>query len=150
MKPPFSFLLLLIAVAALLPAAPQTLPDTFLFGASTYPELQTREEWNRMLDTFQQAHFKVVRVSESSWGSLETAPGRYNFGWLHNYLNDVQKHGMKAILGTSSYLAPQWLTAKNPDMLVEQQPGWKTHPMARKAACLNHPLSSVMMASAPT
>src|SRR5438105_826997 len=41
--------------------------DRFLYGASVYPELQTREEWNRMLDEFQKARFTVVRVSESSW-----------------------------------------------------------------------------------
>ena len=121
-------------------AAPKTLPDQFLFGASTYPELQTREEWNRMLDIFEKAHFKVVRVSESSWGNLETAPGRYNFGWLKDYLDDVNRRGMKAILGTSSYIAPQWLSATHPEILVETQPGVRVHSMSRKAACLNHPL----------
>ena len=119
--------------------ADRKLPDEFLFGASVYPELQTREEWNRMLDVFQKARFKVVRVSESSWGNLETAPGKYNFGWLKDFLDDLHKRGMKAVLGTSSYIAPQWLSAKNPDMLVELTPGLKVHPMARKAACLNHP-----------
>jgi beta-galactosidase len=117
----------------------KTLPDEFLFGASVYPELQTREEWNRMLDDFQKARFNVVRVTESSWGNLETAPGQFNFGWLRQFLDDLDRRGMKAILGTSSYIAPQWLSARNPDMLVELHPGWKAHPMARKAACLNHP-----------
>ena len=121
-------------------AGANSLPDQFLFGASVYPELQTREEWNRMLDEFQKAHFKVVRVSESSWGNLEIAPEKYNFGWLRDFLDDVHRRGMKAILGTSSYIAPQWLSAKNPDMLVEQRPGERVHPMARKAACMNHPL----------
>ena len=126
--------------ASALAAQPRTLPDRFLFGASVYPELQTREEWNRMLDEFRKAHFNVVRVSESSWGNLETAPGRYNFGWLREFLDDAHRRGMKAILGTSSYIAPQWLSARNPDMLVQLQPGVKLHPMGRKAACLNHPL----------
>ena len=134
-------LALFFLLAAALPAAePRVIPDEFLYGASTYPELQTREEWNRMLDQFQKAHFKVVRVSESSWGNLETGPGKYNFGWLKDYLDDVQRHGMKAILGTSSYIAPQWLSAKHPEMLVQLRSGEKIHPMARKAACINQPL----------
>ncbi len=133
--------LALFVVVVALPAAESWIPsDRFLFGASTYPELQTRDEWNRMLEQFQKAHFKVVRVSESSWGNLEPAPGRHNFGWLKDYLDDVERRGMKAILGTSSYIAPQWLSAKHPEVLVQNQPGWSTHPMARKAACLNHPL----------
>jgi beta-galactosidase len=132
--------LILLLAAPLCRAAQNTLPNRFLFGASTYPELQTRAEWNRMLDIFQKAQFNVVRVSESSWGNLETAPGQYNFGWLKDYLDDVNRRGMKAILGTSSYIAPQWLAARHPEILVETQPGLRVHSMSRKAACLNNPL----------
>ncbi len=133
-------LFLLLALDSFLLAEVPHLPEQFLYGASVYPELQTQEEWNRMLDTFQKARMNVVRVSESSWGNLETAPGQYNFGWLKNFLDDLQKRGMKAILGTSSYLAPQWLAAKHPEILVQLEPGVPVHPMGRKAACIHHPL----------
>jgi beta-galactosidase len=112
----------------------------FLFGASVYPDLQTREEWNRMLDEFQKAHMDVVRVSESSWGNLETAPGQYNFGWLRDFLDDLARRNMKAVLGTSSYVPPQWLAAGNPEILMEVRPGVRGHPMARHSPCLNHPV----------
>jgi len=120
--------------------AQDTRQTQFLFGASTYPELQTREEWNKMLDEFQKAHMTVVRVSESSWGNLETARGQYNFAWLRDYLDDLDKHHMKAILGTSSYVPPQWLAAGNPEILIQLHPGVKGHPMARHSPCLNHAL----------
>ncbi len=112
----------------------------FFFGASVYPELQTRDEWNRMLDHFQRAHMNAVRVAESSWGNLEPAAGRYDFAWLHSFLDDLQKRGMKAILGTGSYIPPQWLAAGSPEILVQLHPGVKAHPMARHAPCLSHPL----------
>ncbi len=84
--------LLTIAAFVSLSAAERELRiDRFLYGASVYPELQTRPEWNRMLDEFQKAHITVVRVSESSWGNLETAPGKYNFGWLKDFLDDVHR-----------------------------------------------------------
>jgi beta-galactosidase len=112
----------------------------FFFGASVYPELQTRAEWNAMLDHFQQAQMNCVRVSESSWGNLETASGRYDFGWLQHFLDDLEKRKMRAILGTGSYVPPQWLAAGSPEILVQLHPGVKAHPMARHAPCLNHPL----------
>ena len=115
-------------------------PSQFLFGASVYPELQTREDWNRMLDEFQKAHMTVVRLSESSWGNLETARGKYNFGWLRDFLDDLARHNMKAILGTSSYIPPQWLAAGNPEIVIQLHPGVPAHPMARHAPCLNHAL----------
>src|SRR5260370_20988329 len=101
----------------------------FLYGASVYPELQTREEWNRMLDEFRSAHMNVVRVAESSWGNLEIAPGKFNFGWLKDFLDDLQTHHMKAVLGTSTYLAPQSLIASPPHMLPEIQHSLKLHPL---------------------
>jgi beta-galactosidase len=112
----------------------------FFFGADVYPELQTRDEWNQMLDYFQRAQMNAVRVSESSWGNLETASGRFDFGWLRNFLDDLERRKMKAILGTGSYVPPQWLAAGNPEILAQLHPGVKAHPMARHAPCLNHPL----------
>ena len=105
----------------------------FYFGADVYPELQTREEWNQMLDHFQRARMNAVRVSESSWGNLETASGKYDFGWLHQFLDDLEQRKMKAILGTGSFIPPQWLAAGNPDILVQLHPGVKAHPDG--AAC---------------
>ena len=128
------------------PGTPAIIPKSsmkaidFLFGASVYPELQTRAEWNDMLDHFQRAHINAVRVSESSWGNLETASGKYDFAWLRNFLDDLDKRKMKAILGTGSYLPPQWLAAGNPEILVQLHPGVRAHPMARHAPCLSHPL----------
>ena len=112
----------------------------FLFGASVYPELQTRDEWNNMLDNFQRAHMNCVRVTESSWGNIETGSGQYDFAWVQSFLDDLEKRKMKAILGTGSYVPPQWLAAGNPEILVQLHPGVKAHPMARHAPCLNHPL----------
>lgn len=112
----------------------------FFFGADVYPELQTRAEWNRMLDQFHGAHMNLVRVSESSWGNLEVAPGKFNFGWLHQFLDDLDRRQMKAILGTSTYIPPQWLAGAHPEILVQLLPGISGDPMSRKSPCFNHPL----------
>jgi len=124
----------------LLAAEPVAGIDRFLYGASVYPELQTREEWNRMLDEFQKARFTVVRVTESSWGNLETAPGKHDFGWLKDFLDDVHRRRMKAILGTSSYIVPQWLAEEHPDILMQVEPGVRANPHSRHSVCLNHPV----------
>ena len=80
----------------------------FLDGASVYPDLQTRAEWNAILDHFRRAHMNFACVSESSWGNLEAARGVYEFGWLCDFLNDLEKQKMKAILGTDSYVPTGW------------------------------------------
>ncbi len=74
-----------VAMPPRTPMKSQLKVDEFFFGADVYPELQTRDEWNRMLDHFQRAQMNAVRVSESSWGNLETASGKYDFGWLQHF-----------------------------------------------------------------
>jgi beta-galactosidase len=125
--------------ASTVPKSRQEITE-FHYGASVYPELQTRDQWNSMLDHLQRAQMNCVRVSESAWGNIETASGHYEFGWLHHFLEDLEKRKMRAILGTGSYIPPQWLTASSPEILVQPHPGVKAHPMARHAPCLSHPV----------
>ena len=105
-----------------------------------YPELQTWEESLAMLDHFEKAHMTVLRVGESAWGNLESAPGEYDFGWLRRFLDEMHRRGLKAILGTNSYIAPQWLLASHPDMRIQLSPGKPVNPLVRKAASIHHPV----------
>ena len=114
-------------------------PDRFLYGASAYPELQTRKQWLGMLDRFAAAHFTALRLAESSWGNLQTSLASFDFEWLHQALDDAHARDISVILGTATYIAPQWLIAQHPDMLRQLQPGVPVHSMGRKAACINHP-----------
>ena len=114
--------------------------DKFLYGASVYPEFQSKEEQIKMLDLFEKADLTVLRLSESSWGNLEPEPGKFNFGWLRAFLDEMHKRKMKAILGTSSYIVPQWLAANHPEILWQYSDSSYSHPMGRHSVSRNHPL----------
>jgi beta-galactosidase len=114
-------------------------PSTFLFGASVYPEIMTRACWLRMLDHCADAGFTVFRLGESAWGNVETAPGRLEIGWLSQALDDMHRRGIRAILGTGTYVPPIWLHQQHPDIAAQLTPdGVRVHPMHRKAASLTH------------
>lgn len=98
-----------------------------------------RDLWLGMLDRFGEAGFTVLRLGESAWGHLEPAPGDYRLDWLARAVDDIAGRGMGAILGTNTYIAPQWLLERHPDARAEMVPGMPTHPMYRKAASLAHP-----------
>ncbi len=120
-----------------------SLPATqrFLFGADVYPDIENAEANHDLLDLLGRAHMNVVRVGESNWGNLELAPGQFSFGWLHDFLDQLHRRGISAILGTSTYVPPQWLAAAHPEILVVLDPGsGPSDPMSRKCPCLNHPL----------
>ena len=115
--------------------------ERFLFGASVYPDIDGGGQQKVILDLLEHCRMNVARVGESSWGNLELAPGQFNFGWLRDFLDQMQRRGMAAILGTSSYIPPQWLAAAHPEILVVLEPGsGPSDAMVRKCPCLNHPL----------
>jgi beta-galactosidase len=115
--------------------------ERFLFGADVYPDIESAEQTQNLLALLEHAHMNVVRVGESSWGNLETGPGQFNFGWLRTFLGELHRRGIWAILGTSTFIPPQWLAASHPETLIVAEPGLgPTHPMSRHCPCLNHPL----------
>jgi beta-galactosidase len=121
------------------PGLPAT--ERFLFGADVYPDIQSREQNKTMLDLLQSAHMNIVRVGDANWGNLELAPGQFNFGWLRDFLNDLHQRQISAIVGTSTFVPPQWLAGAHPEALVVLAPGsGPSDPMSRKSPCLNHPL----------
>ncbi|WP_428937316.1 beta-galactosidase [Fontivita pretiosa] len=108
------------------------------YGASVYPELHSRQSWLRLLDTLAAQSMNLVRINDSAWGHVEPSPGRFEFDWLREALDDVAARGMHAIVGTGTYIPPQWLLGEYPDALVVRADGQRLHPHSRKAACLNH------------
>lgn len=113
--------------------------NDFLYGTSVYPEIQTKEDQIKTLDLFKEAGFTVLRLGESTWGNLQPAENRFDFDWLTWYLDEMHKRGLRAILGTCSYIPPQWLVAKHPDILMWYADGSRANPMGRHAESRNNP-----------
>jgi beta-galactosidase len=59
---------------------------------------------------------------------------------LRFFLDEMHKRGIKAILGTCSYIPPQWLVANHPEALWQYEDGHYAHPMGRHSMSRNHPL----------
>lgn len=130
-------LLLMVLIASVSAEETIKLPNEILYGASVYPELQTRVEWNVMLDHLKAAHMNTVRVGDFSWGNIETSDGHFEFCRLENFLDDLHQHGMKAILGTGTCTPPQWLYDKHPEIIANEEIGSR---FLRYAVSINHPV----------
>jgi len=113
--------------------------SSFLHGAAVYPEFMPRNEWLRLLDDLADLRMNTIRLLESAWGWLEPAPGRRRHDEAIRWLDDAHARGLRCILGTGSFLPPQWLYARHPDALVLTRDQQRAHPLQRKSACLEHP-----------
>lgn len=98
-------------------------PDTILFGVAYYDEYSPEDRLEKDIAMMVAANITVVRIAESTWGTLETEPGVFNFKHVDRVLNAIQKAGIKAIVGTPTYAVPTWLVREHPDVLAETARG---------------------------
>nr|WP_241127840.1 beta-galactosidase [Novosphingobium terrae] len=100
-------------------------PDTILFGAAYYDEYAPADRLDEDVRMMKAAHITVVRIAESTWGTMEPQPGTFDFHHIDRVLTAMDKAGIKVIVGTPTYAVPTWLAREHPDVLAitPQGPG---------------------------
>lgn len=113
------------ALAATSPAcaAEARLPDTVLFGAAYYDEYAPTDRVEEDAAMMAAAGITVVRIAESTWGTLERTPGVFDFSHVDRTLAAMNRHGIKVIVGTPTYAIPTWLAKEHPGVLVQRKEG---------------------------
>ena len=123
----------LLLAASTVTAAPASAPlapmpstgalDTILFGAAYYEEYEPTDRLDDDVRMMKAAHISVVRIAESTWGTLEPSEGVFDFSHVDRVLNAMDRAGIKVIVGTPTYAIPTWLAASHPDVLVTTADG---------------------------
>lgn len=98
-------------------AAP-ALPDTILFGVAYYDEYTPVDRVEEDARMMRAAGINVVRIAESTWGTLERQPGIFDFSHVDRTLTAMRKYGIKVIVGTPTYAVPTWLAQEHPNILA--------------------------------
>ena len=98
---------------------------TILFGAAYYEEYSPTDRLDEDIRLMKAANITVVRIAESTWGTLEPQEGVFDFSHVDRVLNAMDKAGIKVIVGTPTYAFPTWLAREHPDVLAvtPQGPG---------------------------
>ena len=97
--------------------SPRT-PQTILFGAAYYEEYAPSDRLDEDVRMMKATGITVVRIAESTWGTLEPKPGVFDFSHVDRVLAAMDKAGIKVIVGTPTYAIPTWLARQHPDVLV--------------------------------
>jgi beta-galactosidase len=109
------------------------------FGVDYYPEDWPPERLEIDAQLMQQAKFTAVRVADTNWERMEPQEGRYDFAWLDRVVEALNRHGMRVILCTSSYVPPAWLIQKHPEFYLVQEDGVRRRWGGMGFICLNNP-----------
>ncbi|WP_454719018.1 beta-galactosidase [Caulobacter segnis] len=105
------------AVIGTAPAHAQ-MPDTILYGVAYYDEYTPVDRVDEDARMMKAAGITVVRIAESTWGTLEPQPGVFDFSHVDRMLAAMHKQGIKVIVGTPTYAIPTWLAREHPNVLV--------------------------------
>jgi beta-galactosidase len=92
--------------------------QTILFGAAYYEEYAPSDRLAEDVQMMKATGITVVRIAESTWGTLEPKPGVFDFSHVDRVLDAMDKAGIKVIVGTPTYAIPTWLAREHPDVLV--------------------------------
>jgi len=93
----------------------------FAFGGDYSAEQWPEEVWADDMRLMKAAGVNLVTVGVFAWAMLETAPGRYEFGWLDRLLDQLAAHGVAVDLATATASPPPWFSYAHPDSLIPPQ-----------------------------
>ncbi|MDO6430374.1 beta-galactosidase [Flavitalea sp. BT771] len=96
----------------------QRQPDHLLYGVAYYDEYMPYDRLDKDVRMMKDAGINVVRIAESTWGTLEPQEGVYDFSHIDRVLNAMNAAGIHVIIGTPTYAVPTWLAKKYPDVLA--------------------------------
>jgi beta-galactosidase len=98
--------------------SPKAAEQTILFGAAYYEEYSPTDRLDEDVRMMKATGITVVRIAESTWGTLEPQEGVFDFSHVDRVLTAMEKAGIKVIVGTPTYAIPTWLAREHPDILV--------------------------------
>lgn len=110
------------AAAVLLPvcaiAANRFDQKTILYGAAYYEEYAPYDRLDADVQMMKAAGINVVRIAESTWGTLEPHDGVFDYSHIDRVIKAMDAAGIHVIVGTPTYAVPTWLAREHPDVLA--------------------------------
>jgi beta-galactosidase len=93
-------------------------PHTILYGAAYYEEYAPYDRLQADVQMMKSAGITVVRIAESTWGTLEPQDGIFDYSHLDRVIQAMTAAGIHVIVGTPTYALPTWLAREHPDVLA--------------------------------
>jgi beta-galactosidase len=92
--------------------------QTILYGAAYYEEYAPYDRLSADVQMMKSAGITVVRIGESTWGTLEPQDGVFDYSHIDRVIKAMSAAGIRVIVGTPTYAIPTWLAREHPDVLA--------------------------------
>ena len=114
----------------------------FLHGADYNPEqwIDTKEIWDMDMQLLNDANCNELTVGIFSWAELEPEEGKFDFSFLDEIIDKIDKNGGKVVLATPSAARPRWMAEKYPEVNKVEEDLVRNHYKERHNFCPNSPI----------
>lgn len=113
-----------------------------LHGGDYNPDqwIDCKQIWDEDMRLMKQAHINTMTVGVFSWATLEPSENEYDFSFLDEIIDKIDKNGGKVILATPSGARPRWLAEKYPEVLRVNKNETRDHYHERHNHCFTSPI----------
>lgn len=113
-----------------------------IHGADYNPEqwIHDKTIWDQDMELMKLANCNELTVGIFSWSMLEPRDGEYDFSFLDEVIDRIDKNGGKVILATPSGARPHWLADKYPEVLRVDSFGHRAGFGGRHNHCFTSPV----------
>jgi len=112
---------------------------SILHGGDYNPDQWPRDIWDEDVRLMQAAHVNAATLPVFSWVTLQPSEDEYDFEWLDDILNRLQKGGVQICMATPTASMPAWLAQKYPEALTVGYHGVRQKQGNRQSNCPNNP-----------
>ncbi len=109
------------------------------FGAAYDPGFWSSEERQAHVEFMREARLAFLRLYEFCWHEFEPEDGVFRFEHADEFLELLDKNGIRYILATPGATPPRWLTQKHPEVLAVGADGRPVSDEIRRHGCPSSP-----------
>ncbi|KJF18750.1 beta-galactosidase [Acidithrix ferrooxidans] len=107
------------------------------FGGDYNPEQWSRDVWQQDVEMMVEAGVNLVTLGVFSWSRLQSAPGKFDFGWMDEIFELLSSNGIMVDLATATASPPPWLVHAHPEILPRDFSGRTLSFGSRQSYCPN-------------
>ena len=106
-------------------------------GVDYYPEQWGLQLADEDLDNIVELGANLIRIGDFAWDRFEPEEGRYDFSFFDEFIEKARKRDLKIMMCVPTATMPSWLYEKYPQIMNENEYGYRQPYGARRGYCVN-------------
>ena len=106
-------------------------------GVDYYPEQWGIEMVDEDFANIKELGANLIRIADFAWDVFEPREGEYDFSFFDEVIAKAKAHDLKVMMCVPTATMPSWLYEKYPEIMNEDEKGYRQPYGARRGYCIN-------------